>query len=88
MSLLPSSKTPLNQHSLAAIELWLKDLGAERSDGDPCLWNWSILESQAEIKMEKENLRIIWQKNGKKSECIFPYGLSRQDVMSAICEGP
>ena len=32
MSALPSETTPLNQHSLRALELWLQELGATRID--------------------------------------------------------
>ena len=88
MTSLPSIKTPLNQHSLEAIELWLKDLGAERSNSNPCHWNWVMPTWSAQIFLETESLRIIWQKNEGKYECVFPYGLSRQDVQAAFYEGP
>ena len=88
MDQLPPSRTPLNQHSLEALESWLKKLGAERSESDICLWYWVMPKWSAEIKVEKESLRVSWDKDGKKKYCSFPYGLSRKDVQSAIFEGP
>ena len=88
MSLLPPSETPLNQHSLEALELWLKEIGATRNNNDPCLWNWEMSKWTAEIKMEREILRVTWRKNGERTQCSFPYGLSREDVQIAIYEGP
>tara|TARA_B100000700_G_C14739967_1_gene712533 strand:- start:107 stop:373 length:267 start_codon:yes stop_codon:yes gene_type:complete len=88
MAQLPSLKTPLNQHSLEALELWLKQLGATRSKSDPCLWHWIMPDWVAEIQMDYENLRIRWEKDGSKCECSFSYRLSREDVQSAIYEGP
>ena len=37
---MPPAETPLNQHSLQALELWLQQLGAQRLDDDPCGWSW------------------------------------------------
>ena len=88
MSLLPPSETPLNQHSLKALEGWLHELGAKPSENDPCLWNWSMPTWSAEIKMNAENLTILWSKDGKTNQCNFPYGLSRKDVQTALIEGP
>ena len=85
---LPPSTTPLNQHSLKALELWLLEIGAERSNTDSCLWYWSMPAWSAQIKLEIEILRITWDKDGVKTECTFPYGLSREDVQSAFYEGP
>ena len=85
---LPSIKTPLNQHSLEAIELWLEGLGAERSSSNPCHWDWVKPTWSAQIKMEKEKLMIEWDKDGSKSQCAFPYGLSREDIQAAIIHGP
>tara|TARA_Y100001968_G_C19154512_1_gene617759 strand:- start:96 stop:362 length:267 start_codon:yes stop_codon:yes gene_type:complete len=88
MSVLPSAQTPLNQHSLIALEVWLKQLGAEPSNNDPSVWNLVMPKWRAEIKMEREILLIAWEQEGKKSHCGFPYGLSRLDVQSAILQGP
>ncbi len=88
MAQLPSLKTPLNQHSLESLELWLTELGATRSESDPCLWNWIMPDWVAEMKMDYEDLRIRWDKEGRTYERSFSYGLSREDVEYAIFEGP
>ena len=38
MAALPPESTPLNQHSLPALEAWLQQLGAVRMDDNPCQW--------------------------------------------------
>ena len=88
MSALPPDQTPLNQHSLIAIELWLQELGAEPSNSDPSVWHLVMPQWSSQIRMERENLVITWEKEGKKIHCGFPYGLSRLDVQSAILQGP
>ncbi len=88
MSLLPSSEKPLNQHSLMSIELWLHEIGAEQSDSDLAKWIWSSKEWMAEILIEQDELKVIWQKNGIQHQCSFPYGLSRRDVEAVLKEGP
>ncbi len=88
MSALPPAQTPLNQHSLLAIELWLQELGAEPSNSDPSVWHLVMPQWSAQITMERENLVIAWEQEGKKSHCGLPYGLSRLDIQSAILQGP
>ncbi len=88
MSKLPPVQTPLNQHSLMALEAWLSELGAHRTSNDPCLWLLSMPKWSAEIKLEVDQLRVSWHADGTGSECCFPYGLSRGDVETAINEGP
>ncbi|WP_320666940.1 DUF3143 domain-containing protein [Prochlorococcus sp. MIT 1307] len=88
MALLPPVQTPLNQHSLAALELWLHELGAKKSKEDLCIWTLLMPNWSAEIKIEQDELKVTWEQNGKSSSCSFPYGLSRQDVQIAITEGP
>ena len=87
MSLLPSSQTPLNRHSLQSLELWLTELGANRSTRDPCLWSWITAEWRAEIKFEQDELIVTWNKEEQSSSCSFSYGLSRSDVENAMKEG-
>ena len=85
---LPPPETPLNRHSLSALEVWLGDLGAQRSRTDPCCWTWVLPQWSAEIQMEKDELRVTWKKGGQCNQCCFPYGLSRSDVEVAISQGP
>ena len=88
MSQLPPGQTPLNQHSLEALELWLGELGAKKSNSDPSIWEWVMPAWSAEIKMQIKDIKITWIKDGEKIQCSFPYGLSREDVQSAISQGP
>ena len=85
---LPSSKTPLNQHSLLALEKWLQELGAQKSNEDPCLWIWVTPQWRAELRLGQDDLKVIWFKGEDKSEYSFPYGLARQDIENAIFQGP
>ena len=88
MTQLPSEDTPLNQHSLMSIESWLRTLGARKNEDDPCLWVWETNKWSAQLKIESEELIVIWDHQGTSSQCSFPYGLTRADVFAALNEGP
>ena len=88
MSTLPSAATPLNQHSLLSIELWLNTLGAKKNENNPCLWEWLTNECSAEIEIMQDELKVTWMSKEKESQFSFPYGLSRQDVEDALKQGP
>jgi len=88
MPLLPLKQVPLNQHSLAALESWLIDLGAERGENDPCTWFLIMQDWSVKISLEKDALSVIWNKDGKEKPCSFSYAFSRQDIEIAILQGP
>ena len=90
MSALPSETTPLNQHSLRALELWLQELGATRIDDDPCQWLLEASEWRAVLLLDRDDLKIQWMSSSSatSSSCSLPYGLSRGDVEAAIQAGP
>ena len=94
MSNLPSPETPLNQHSLGALELWLINLGAEKCAQNPCLWRWQNMPKwSAEIYFKQDELMIIWDDKSsegskKTSQFTFSYGLPRRDVEAALNHGP
>ena len=88
MSLLPPSQTPLNQHSLAALESWLDQIGAKKSAKDLSIWILATPKWSAEIKLERDELKVTWEEEGAFSQRFFSYGLPRQDVQIAIAEGP
>ncbi len=88
MSILPPANTPLNQHSLGALELWLVNLGAEKDNHNPCLWKWVVNQCTAEISIKQDELIVAWNKNETKSQYSFPYGLPREDVEAALKHGP
>ena len=85
---LPPAQTPLNQHSLMALENWLVELGAKKSLDYPCQWTWTKSEWSAKIFLKQDEITIVWEKNNQVSECFFPYGLTRADVEAAIMQGP
>ncbi len=86
--LLPPATTPLNQHSLGALESWLSALGATKSENDPCLWLWLLPQWSAEIELGQDELRVTWVEGIRKSQFGFPYGLPRQDIEAALRQGP
>ena len=89
MSPLPPPTTPLNQHSLRALEEWLHSLGAEPIDGDRCRWSLVNEAWTAEVRLDREDLVVVWQgADGASAPCALPYGLSRLDVNAAIEAGP
>ena len=88
MSPLPPGQTPLNRHPLRALEEWLTELGALRTDGDPCLWLWHQETWSAEIRLDQEDLLVTWQHSADTCKRSFPYGLPRLDVEAAMRAGP
>ena len=87
MTTLPPSQTPLNQHSLGALECWLDRLGAKKNLQNPSLWNWDSSKWTAEITLGREDLCVSWKSGTSHSQRCFSYGLSREDVEAAINEG-
>ncbi len=88
MQTLPPANTPLNQHSLQALEYWLVSLGAQQSSENPCVWEWIIPQWSAEIIIKQDELIVIWSEDDSKSQFAFPYGLPRQDIEAALRHGP
>lgn len=90
MSALPSETTPLNQHSLRALEVWLRGLGATQADDNPCQWILEVSGWRAVLLLDREDLKIQWMpsSSGTSTSCSLPYGLSRGDVEAAIQAGP
>ncbi len=88
MSILPSAKTPLDQHSLRELEWWLTSLGAEQCIEDRCLWKWSTNQGPAQIIVKQNQLMVSWGNGDTQIQFIFPYGLPRQDIEAALNHGP
>ena len=83
-----SSNTPINQHSLQSLELWLTDLGAKKDIDNPSKWNLLLSNWNATIIFEQEDLSVIWQIGGRETKRLFSYGINREDVENAILQGP
>ncbi|MCG9890992.1 MAG: DUF3143 domain-containing protein [Thermosynechococcaceae cyanobacterium MS004] len=90
-SSLPKSETPLYNHTLPDLEHWLRDLGCERDSEELHLWHAKYPTWSAEIRLEIEELSILYQNPQDQSSTLrrnFKYSLSRQDVENAIFAGP
>jgi len=85
---LPDPATPLYNHSLPALEQWLRELGATQRRRTPCLWDLPHGDWSAEVELDVDDLSVRWQQGGQRSARQFPYGLSRSDVEAAILAGP
>ena len=83
-----SSNTPINQHSLQSLELWLNDLGAEKDNNNPSKWYLLLSNWKATICFEQEDLSVVWQSEGEETKRLFSYCINREDVENAILQGP
>ena len=82
------SNTPLNQHSLQSLELWLKDLGAIKDNNNPSKWYLLISNWNATIIFEQEDLSVVWKSDREETKRLFSYCINREDVENAILQGP
>ena len=82
------SNKPINQYSLRSLEIWLKDLGAEKDDVDPSKWHLKLPNWFATIDFEQDDLSVIWDCNGKQTKRLFSYCINMEDVENAILQGP
>ena len=83
-----SSSTPINQHSLKSLELWLKSLGATNDNNNPSKWYLDLSNWHAIINFEQEDLSVTWDCDGKLTKRLFSYCINREDVENAILQGP
>ena len=83
-----SSNTPINQHSLQSLELWLNDLGAKKDTNNPSKWYLLLSNWKATICFEQEDLSVVWQSEGEETKRLFSYCINREDVENAILQGP
>ena len=83
-----SSNTPINQHSLQSLELWLKGLGASQDIDNPSKWYLLLSNWNATISFEQEDLCVVWESGGKLTKRLFSYCINREDIENAILQGP
>jgi hypothetical protein len=88
MGELPAGHTPLYNHPLPLLELWLRQLGAVQQRANPCVWDLHRPEWSARIELAVEELSVAWHADGQTRLRSFPYGLSRADAEAAILAGP
>ena len=82
------SNTPINQHSLQALELWLKNLGATKDTENPSRWYLLLSNWNATIIFEQEDLSVVWESKGETTKRLFSYCINREDIENAILQGP
>ena len=80
--------TPINQHSLQSLELWLKGLGATRDIDNPSKWYLLLSNWKATIIFEQEDLSVVWESGGNSTKRLFSYCINREDIENAILQGP
>jgi hypothetical protein len=85
---LPPEGTPLYNHTLRALEQWLRQLGAEQEGAHAVEWALRHGGWSARITLETEDLVVVWQGEGGERQRRFAYGLTRADVEAAILAGP
>ena len=80
--------TPINQHSLQSLELWLKSLGAIKDIDNPSKWYLLLSNWNATISFEVEDLSVVWESDGILTKRLFSYCINREDIENAILQGP
>lgn len=88
---LPSADTPLYNHTLPDIELWLKQQGCQQDNSALNRWEISKAAWRADLILETDSLVVCYFEVGNAGEEIqrgFKYSLSRQDLEDAIFAGP
>ena len=80
--------TPINQHSLQSLELWLKGLGATKDTDNPSKWYLFLSNWNATIIFEQEDLSVVWESGGELTKRLFSYCINREDIENAILQGP
>ncbi len=80
--------TPINQHSLQSLELWLEGLGATKDIDNPSKWDLLLSNWKATIIFEQEDLSVVWESEGELTKRLFSYCINREDIENAILQGP
>lgn len=87
---LPSPQTPLYNHSLNAIEAWLRDRGCTQNEDQRNCWQIKYPDWEAELEMDVEEITVRYY-SSQSSQTIqrsFSYGLCREDLDAVIFSGP
>ncbi|MBT9315166.1 DUF3143 domain-containing protein [Leptothoe spongobia] len=88
---LPSADTPLYNHTLPDIELWLKQQGCQQDSSELNRWEISKSAWRADLILEIDSLVVRYSEidnGGEEIQRGFKYSLSRQDLEDAIFTGP
>nr|WP_290227212.1 DUF3143 domain-containing protein [Trichocoleus desertorum] len=85
---LPSSDTPLYNHSLPDIETWLTEQGCEQDPAELHCWRLARPAWKAELCLDVDQLTVRYLTEGEEIQRSFKYLLSRQDIEDAVFSGP
>lgn len=88
---LPSADTPLYNHTLPAIEDWLRTQGCTQNPQERSRWSVERPTWIAELELDTENIVVRYLKAGESGRDLqraFPYSLSRKDLEDVIFAGP
>lgn len=88
---LPSADTPLYNHTLPDIELWLTQQGGKQNISELNRWEITKVAWRANLLLENDSIIVQYLNAGDGNEDIqrgFKYSLSRQDLEDAIFAGP
>ncbi|WP_218082778.1 DUF3143 domain-containing protein [Anthocerotibacter panamensis] len=81
---LPPAQTPLYNHPLHALEVWLRDQGCHQDDEVAHCWYLKHPDWEAIIYLEETALRAEYHFDEQTRTLTFPYSLSRWDVEQAV----
>jgi hypothetical protein len=90
MALLPP-ETPLYNHPLPDIEVWLTEQGCQRDQSELNYWTIQRPSWKAELVLDTDSIVVRYLGAGEEGQDIqrsFKYSLSRQDLNDAIFAGP
>ena len=88
---LPSADTPLYNHTLPDIELWLTQKGCSQDRSELNCWEVTKADWRADLILEADSLVVRYinvDDSGDDVQRGFKYSLSRQDLEDAIFAGP
>lgn len=87
----PTEDLPLYSYPLPQIEAWLAGLGCRQQTDNRHCWSVERPTWKAEVCLEIEELTVRYLNAGEGGKDIlrsFKYSLSRQDIESAVFDGP
>lgn len=88
METLPPDRTPLYNHTLPALEDWLRQLGARQQAPHSALWDLHRPLWSARIELALEDLQVSWYQEGSERVKHLPYAISRAVAEEMILAGP
>ncbi|BAC91454.1 DUF3143 domain-containing protein [Gloeobacter violaceus] len=85
MNSLPTADTPLYNHPLHKIEIWLREHQCERDTEEQHCWHLHRSRWSATLQLEETVLKVDYAYPPNQTKTLsFPYSLSRRDVEQAV----